>query len=256
MSPRGREPSSWLCGLHSVRETFRAAPRRVRELWVAKGRGPEFEELIKAARSSGASVRFVEKRDLERISLRHQDLAIRVAEAPELELDDFLENFQGVQSAEKQGLVLVALDQIQDPQNLGSIARSAANLGAAGLILPDRRSAPVTPAAIAASAGAFQHIPVYHVVNLTQALERLREAGFWIYGADGGGLPVWESALNLPLVLVIGSEGRGIRPLVGKTCDELVKVPQSAGGVESLNASCAASVLLYEIARRKVRPGA
>ncbi len=247
-----RENTNWLCGLHSVTETVRAAPKRVRELWVLKGRGPEFEDLIKTARAAGASVRFVEARDLERLSPRHQDLAVRVVEAPPLELDDLLETL-GADPAAKEGMVLVALDQIQDPHNLGAIARSAANLGAAGLLLPERRSAPVTPAAIAASAGAFQHIPVYHVVNLTQALVRLREAGFWIYGADAAGLPAWESQLNLPLVLVIGSEGQGLRPLVAKTCDELVRVPQSSGGVESLNASCAASVLLYEIARRRGR---
>jgi 23S rRNA (guanosine2251-2'-O)-methyltransferase len=150
----------------------------------------------------------------------------------------------------RKGLILVALDEVQDPHNLGAIARSAVNLGAQALILPERRSAPVTGAVVAASAGAIQKIPVVSVVNLGQALERLKEEGFWVYGADASGRPAWDAVFNTPLVLVIGSEGYGMRPLVTSICDEVVSIPQAEGGVESLNASCAASVLLYEVARQ------
>lgn len=147
--------------------------------------------------------------------------------------------------------MLVALDQIQDPHNLGAIARSAVNLGASGLIVPERRSSPVSAVAIQSSAGAIQKIKLFRVVNLAQALERAKKAGFWVYGADASGSPCWQAVLNTPLILVVGSEGYGIRQLVRTLCDELLSIPQSAGGVESLNASCAASVLLYEIARQK-----
>jgi 23S rRNA (guanosine2251-2'-O)-methyltransferase len=174
-------------------------------------------------------------------------VALRTALVKALTLDELLTQFP---ETARRGLVFVALDQIQDPHNLGAIARSAVNLGAKAIIMPERRSAPVSEAAVAASAGAIQKIPVVSVVNLGQALSRLRESGFWIYGADASGRPVWEMAFQAPLVLVIGSEGSGMRPLVRSLCDETVAIPQAAGGVESLNASCAASVLLYEVARQ------
>jgi 23S rRNA (guanosine2251-2'-O)-methyltransferase len=110
----------------------------------------------------------------------------------------------------------------------------------------------VSAAAIQSSAGAIQKIKIFRVVNLAQALERAKKSGFWVYGADAGGKICWQAVMNTPVILVIGSEGYGIRPLVRSLCDELVSIPQVVGGVESLNASCAASVLLYEIARQKV----
>ncbi|MDD5657599.1 MAG: 23S rRNA (guanosine(2251)-2'-O)-methyltransferase RlmB, partial [Elusimicrobia bacterium] len=193
--------------------------------------------------------RFVGRAQLDRVAggSRHQGAALLTAAASEETLAGLLARFP---ESSRRGLRLVALDQIQDPHNLGAIARSAVNLGASGLILPERRSAGVTAAAVQASAGAIQRLPVASVVNLAQALERLKAAGFWVYGADAGGRPAWEATFNTPLVLVIGSEGAGLRPLVRSLCDEVVAVPQASGGVDSLNASCAASVLLYEVARQ------
>ena len=243
----------WLSGLHSVLETLRGKPGSAQELLVAAGsRGPEVEEIMRLAREAGARVRTVDRRELDRVagSSRHQGVALRAARHEGESLKGLLERFP---PESRKGLVLVALDEIQDPHNLGAIARSAVNLGASALILPERRSAPVTGAVVAASAGAIQKIPVVSVVNLGQALERLKEEGFWVYGADAAGRPAWDAVFNTPLVLVIGSEGSGIRPLVASLCDEVVSIPQSAAGVESLNASCAASVLLYEVARQ-VRP--
>jgi len=248
-----REPrtdASWLSGIHCVLETLRGKPGSAKELLVAAGsRGPEIEEILRLAREAGARVRFADRRELDRVAGagRHQGVALRAALHEGESLAGLLARFP---AADRKGLVFVALDQIQDPHNLGAIARSAVNLGARALILPERRSAPVTGAVVAASAGAIQKLPVVSVVNLGQALERLKEEGFWVYGADAAGRPAWDAVFNTPLVLVIGSEGYGMRPLVAGLCDEVVSIPQAASGVESLNASCAASVLLYEIARQ------
>lgn len=243
----------WLCGIHSVEETLKAKPQTVREVWVEhEAKHPSIGGIVKMARSAGIRVQFMSRSELDRAAAggRHQGIAAKVesAAAEEAGFNAYLEDLS---DEDKKGLVLVALDQIQDPHNLGAIARSAVNLGAKGLIIPERRSSPVSAVAIQSSAGAIQKTKLFRVVNLAQTLTRSKEAGFWVYGADASGTVCWKASLNTPLILVIGSEGYGIRPLVKSLCDELVSIPQSAAGVESLNASCAASVLLYEIARQK-----
>ncbi|MGE5480757.1 MAG: 23S rRNA (guanosine(2251)-2'-O)-methyltransferase RlmB [Chloroflexota bacterium] len=147
--------------------------------------------------------------------------------------------------------ILVALDEIADPHNLGAIARSAEGCGVAGLVLPERNSAPVTPAAIKVSAGALEHLPVAHIGNLAQALSKLKEAGFWTVGTDGSARDFYTAPIyDKPIVLIIGSEGKGIRPGIAKQCDHLVKIPMR-GKVTSLNASVSAGVVLFEILRQK-----
>ncbi|MDE2040014.1 MAG: 23S rRNA (guanosine(2251)-2'-O)-methyltransferase RlmB [Elusimicrobia bacterium] len=257
---RRRRPAAagprWLGGIHAAQETLRANPGAARELWIEhEQNSPAIKEIIGLARRLGLPVRFMARRELDRATggLRHQGVALKAGLQPTLGLEAALERLG---EEDKKNLVLVALDQIQDPHNLGAIARSAVNLGARGLILPERHSAAASPAAVQVSAGALQRIALHYVVNLAEALRRCRERGFWIYGADASGRPVWEARINAPLVLVIGSEGSGLRPLTRSLCDELVSIPQAPGGVDSLNASCAASVLLYEIARQLGRPPA
>jgi 23S rRNA (guanosine2251-2'-O)-methyltransferase len=244
----------WLGGIHSVEETLQAKPQDVREVWIEhEAKHPAIGGIIKWAKASGVKVQFMSRKELDRAVAggRHQGVAIKiVGEAAEV-ASGFTEYLNALSDEEKKGLVLVALDQIQDPHNLGAIARSAVNLGASGLIVPERRSSPISAIAVQSSAGAIQKTKIFRVVNLAQALERAKKAGFWIYGADAAGGSCWTASLNTPMILVIGSEGYGIRQLVREYCDELISIPQSAGGVESLNASCAASVLLYEIARQK-----
>jgi 23S rRNA (guanosine2251-2'-O)-methyltransferase len=240
----------WVGGVHSVEETLRSKPQNARELWVEhEQNAPSIKDIIGLARRHEIPVRFMGRPDIDRAMSggRHQGVALKVFFEFGEGLNNFLDNLM---PDDKAGLVLVAIDQIQDPHNLGAIARSALNLGAKGLILPDRRTSPVTAVAVASSAGAIQKIPVHHVVNLATALERCRDEGFWIYGADGAGTTVWDVRITSPLVLVIGSEGYGLRPTTQKLCHEMLAIPQAKGGVESLNASCAASVLLYEIARQ------
>ncbi|HVC07446.1 MAG TPA: 23S rRNA (guanosine(2251)-2'-O)-methyltransferase RlmB [Solirubrobacterales bacterium] len=155
--------------------------------------------------------------------------------------------------------LLLALDQVQDPRNLGAVARSAEFAGAAGLVIPDRRSAEVTAAACKASAGAVEHLAIARVRNLADWLEGARKAGFWIWGADAGAEQApWEVDLRGPTVLVLGGEGKGIRPRVASACDAQLAFPQQ-GEISSLNVSAAAAALLFEAVRQRrqlLAPGA
>ncbi len=173
-------------------------------------------------------------------SQEHQGVALSVGPYAYASVDDVLS-----------GDLVVALDEISDPRNLGATARSALAVGASGLIIPKHRSASVTPAAVKASAGAIEHLRVAQVTNTVAALEAAKECGFWVYGAAG---QARQSYLDLDLdgrvLFVFGAEGRGLRPLVARTCDALVSIPMDAR-VESLNVSVAAALLLYEASRQR-----
>jgi 23S rRNA (guanosine2251-2'-O)-methyltransferase len=151
----------------------------------------------------------------------------------------------------REGPLLLALDQVQDPRNLGAVCRSAEIAGAAGVIVPERRSAEITAAACKASAGAVEHLPIARVRNLADWLAEAKAAGFWIWGADpGGDAKPWEVDLTGSTVLVMGGEGKGIRPRVAAACDGLLALPRS-GKVGSLNVSAAAAALLFEAVRQR-----
>ena len=151
----------------------------------------------------------------------------------------------------KEGALLVALDQVQDPRNLGAVCRSAEFAGAAGVVIPERRSAAVTPVVCKTSAGAVEHLEVAHVRNLANWLAEAKEAGFWIWGADAEAKQApWQTDLTGPTVVVLGGEGKGLRPRVAAACDGLVALPQR-GKVESLNVSAAATALLFEALRQR-----
>jgi len=155
----------------------------------------------------------------------------------------------------REGSLLVALDQVQDPRNLGAICRSAEVAGAAGVVIPERRAAEVTAVACKSSAGAVEHLEVARVRNLTDWLGEAKEAGFWIWGADAEAeARPWDADLSGATVLVLGGEGKGIRPRVASACDGLVALPR-AGAVESLNVSAAAAALLFEAVRQRGAAG-
>jgi 23S rRNA (guanosine2251-2'-O)-methyltransferase len=151
----------------------------------------------------------------------------------------------------REGALLVALDQVQDPRNLGAVCRSAEFAGAAGVVIPERRSAAITPATCKASAGAVEHIEVANVRNLADWLAEAKEAGFWIWGADADAKQSpWQVDLTGPTILVMGGEGKGLRPRVASSCDGLIALPQR-GKVDSLNVSAAATALLFEALRQR-----
>jgi 23S rRNA (guanosine2251-2'-O)-methyltransferase len=154
----------------------------------------------------------------------------------------------------RDGALLVALDQVQDPRNLGAVCRSAEFAGAAGVVLPERRAAEVTAVTCKASAGAVEHLDVARIRNLADWLAEAKQAGFWIWGADAEASQApWDVDLGGPTVLVLGGEGKGIRPRVASACDGLISLPQG-GKVDSLNVSAAAAALLFEATRQRQLP--
>jgi len=182
--------------------------------------------------------------ELERLcgSPDHQGVVAEVDPYPYAEPNELLS---------EQEVLLVALDQVQDPRNLGAVARSAEVAGATGLAIPERRAAEVTAVACKASAGAVEHLAIARVRNLADWLAEAKQAGFWIWGADAEALrPPWEVDLTGSAVLVLGGEGKGLRPRVAAACDDLVALPRR-GEVDSLNVSAAATALLFEAVRQR-----
>jgi len=236
-----------LYGVHPVWEALRAQSSRARELWLARDdRDARIREILKLAQDHGVRMVRMDPQEMRRrVSGNHQGVALRMDCPAPASLEDLLGEIGG-----KAPCVLVVLDHLQDPQNLGAILRSAACLGASGILIPERRSVRLSPGAVKASAGASERVPVLSVVNLGQALRDLKERGFWVYGADRAGQSLAGHEFAQPLVLVIGSEESGLRPSTRSLCDALVAIPQSETGVSSLNASAATAVILYEIFRQ------
>lgn len=236
-------------GINPVMEALRGG-RRAFELFVAGGsHDRRVEKILALAAEKGVAVRQREKGDLARLcgTDYHQGVALRVEPFPYADLADLLAQWR---ASGERGLLLV-LDGIQDPHNLGALIRSAACAGAQGVIIPKDRAAGVTAAVEKVSAGAIETIPVVRVANIAQTLDELKQDGFWIYGAAGdASQPVYRQDFTGHVALVIGGEGEGIRPLVRKKCDVLVAIPIK-GGVASLNASVAGGIMLFEVVRQR-----
>ncbi len=226
-------------GVRPVIEALRGGRREVFEVLDAVGS----EEVAKVATVSGVSVKRVPHARVQELArgAAHQGVAARVGPYPYVELDDVL----AVPDP-----VVVLLDGVTDPHNLGAVLRVADGAGASGVVIPKDRAVGVTAAAVKASAGASEHVPVARVTNLRRAVERMKEAGLWVYAAAIGGTTYVELDLTGPVALVLGSEGRGVRRLVREGCDGAVSISMF-GAVESLNVSVAAAVLLYEARRQR-----
>lgn len=238
----------YIFGLHPVIELLKSGGKRARHVYLsASKKGPQFEEIISLARRDSVRLSRVSDRELDVLTEggNHQGVVLKADEPALLSLEEAL-------AAENIGkeTVWVGLDEITDPQNLGAIIRSAACLGATAVVLPERRSAGITPTVQKTASGAVELMKIISVVNLNQAVLTLKERGFWVYGASLDGKPINEVSFSGPVFLLIGSEGKGLREKTAEHCDELVRIPQK-GGVQSLNASCACAVILYEITRRK-----
>ena len=236
-------------GLNPVLEALRGT-RRAFELFVAgTSSDRRLEKLLKLAAEKGVPVRQREKKDLARLcaSEHHQGVVLKVEPFAYSELADVLAL---IKKSAAPGLLLI-LDCIQDPHNLGALIRSAACAGAHGVIIPKDRAVGVTATVEKSSAGAIETIPLVQITNVAQTIDELKEAGFWIYGADGASpLSIYSQNLTGPTALIIGGEGEGIRPLVKKNCDVLVSIPLQ-GRINSLNASVAGGVLLFEAVRQR-----
>lgn len=230
-------------GRHSVEALFAERPQDVRRLWVAA----ESEPLPQSLRQAGVRAEVLPRDRLEALAKNplHQGIVAEAADYPYAHLED-------VVPAHGAALIL-ALDSVQDPHNLGALVRSAECFGATGVLIPQDRAASVTGTVERASAGAVERLPVARVVNLARALEALKERGVWVTGLAGEGEDVL-GAVDLvgPVALVIGAEGTGLRPVIRKACDRLARIPL-LGRTGSLNASVAGGVALYEAAVQRAR---
>lgn len=231
-------------GIHPVREALRAR-RPLDKVLIAKGSsGPRIQEIIELCRERAVPVRFELREMLDRLSkgVPHQSVMAFGAAHGFIELSEVADGAQ----------LLVVLDGVEDPHNLGAIIRTAHAAGASAVIVPERRAAPLTETVERAAAGALEYLPVARVTNVSQALERLKEQGFWIYGLDERAAERYDQVnYAAPTVIVLGGEGKGLHQGVQKHCDILVRIPM-AGEVSSLNVSVAAGVVLFEWLRRTV----
>lgn len=243
--------SAPLFGRNPVLELLRARRRQVEEIAVlSEGRGPALQELLGLARRSGVKISYRTRDQLTAIAgtPHHQGVVARVAGAEYASLDDVL----SVPSQRSEPAFFLALDQVQDPRNLGAILRSAEVMGVHGAIVPKHHAVGLTSAAAKSAMGALEHLPVARETNISQALDILKKDGVWIVGSVvRGGRAPWEVDLSGPMCLVLGGEGPGLRPLVAKGCDFLVSIPMR-GQVESLNVGAAAAILCYEVRRQRL----
>ncbi len=236
-------------GVNPVLEALRAGAGRISRLHLREGKlSGRLREIVRLARQRGVPLRFEPPAILEKkaSSPRHQGAVAELAEVEYRRLDDLLSTSPDL---------LLLVDGIEDPQNLGALIRTAEAAGVGGILLPDRHSCGITPAVVKASAGAALLTPIVQVGNLVQTLKKLKEAGFWSVGLDmEGATAPWELDDGLPLVLIVGSEHRGLRRLVKENCDFLVGLPM-LGRVSSLNLSVAAGVLMYFVVwKRRFKP--
>jgi len=236
-------------GYHPVREALRAKRRSIRNIFLAQGKGSaRSQEIEDLAKQSGTRVQWIAAHELTAMigHARHQDIAAAASEYPVSSLEEIMSS-----ALNSHAPWVLLLDHIVDPQNFGAIVRTAHCAGVHGVVASKDRSAPPTPAASKASAGALEHMRIAYVTNLVGAMQTLKQKGFWIGGADRDAPQcVFDADLKGPLALVIGGEEKGIRPLVQKHCDFSVAIPQ-AGRVGSLNASAAAAVIIYEAFRQR-----
>jgi 23S rRNA (guanosine2251-2'-O)-methyltransferase len=230
-------------GLHAVRESLARAPERMLELWILSGRTDErMEAIVALAREHGIACQAVRRETLDGMAGggSHQGVVARLAPATPLDEDDLealLDRLEGPP-------LLLVLDGVQDPHNVGACLRTADAAGVHAVIIPRDRAAGLTPAARKAAAGAAETVPLIRVVNLARCLRKLKDRGIWLAGAEANAPSVFSVDLSGPLALVLGGEGEGLRRLTRETCDLLVSLPMK-GSVASLNVSVAAGALLY-----------
>jgi len=237
---------NWITGFHAVEEAL-AARRPLDRILVARGRhGERIEAVVRLAKSCGVPLRFEDRLQLDRLTgtREHQGIAALGAAKPAVELEDLLRVKTG------QGL-LVLLDGIEDPHNLGAIVRTSLAAGAQGVVIPERRAAGLTDTVERASAGALAHLPVARVKNLVRAMEEVKEAGYWLVGLDERAEKNFTDVdLTGSVGIILGREGEGLHELTRKRCDFLVSLP-TTGPVRSLNVSVAAGVMLFEAVRQR-----
>ena len=231
-----------LSGIHPIAEALRAG-RALDRVLIAQGAGgPRLQQIIDLARQASVPVRFEQRAALDRLagSSAHQGVVALGA----------AQKYAALDTVPDAGM-LVVLDGVEDPHNLGAIIRTAHAAGSAGVVIPERRAAGLTDVVAKAAAGALEHLPIIRVTNLNRTLEDLKKRGYWIYGVDERGSEDYDRVdYTAPTALVLGGEGKGLHDQVRKRCDVLVRIPM-AGKISSLNVSVAAGVVLFDWKRRR-----
>ncbi|REE68867.1 23S rRNA (guanosine2251-2'-O)-methyltransferase [Paenibacillus taihuensis] len=245
------ESQEWIAGKHPVMEALRSG-RDINKIWIAEQAQKNAQPIMMEAKKAGIIVQVVDKRKLDQMveGVPHQGVVAQAAAHRYYEVDELLARAK--ESGEMP--IFLLLDEIEDPHNLGSILRTAECTGVHGVIIPKRRSASLTATVSKTSAGAVEYIPVARVTNMAQTIDKLKEAGIWVAGADvGAKQDVYASStkFDMPLAIVIGNEAKGIGRLIRDKCDFLIKLPMN-GQLNSLNASVAAGVLMYEVLRQRL----
>lgn len=238
-----------LFGLHPIEEAIRAGSGRLDRISIARERrDARLEKIAALARSAGIRVSSEPRDQLTRSAKTdaHQGVVAFLRDRAFLSIEDLL-----VPPADGHHRFFLALDSIEDPQNLGALLRTADGAGVDGILLPERRSAPITPTVAKTSAGASEHVRIARVTNLVRSLEQMKKANIWVIGLDERGTPDYSDFdFTSDCVLVLGREGAGLHDLVKKTCDHLLRIPM-AGKVSSLNVSVAGAVVMYEAMRQR-----
>ena len=235
-------------GKNPVMEALKAG-REINKVWIAEGsQKGQMQQVIHLAKEAGVLVQFVPKKKVDQLlEGQHQGVVASVAAYQYAEVDDML----ALAKSRQEDPFILILDELEDPHNLGSIMRTADAIGVHGIIIPKRRAVGLTATVAKASTGAIEHVPVARVTNLARTIEDLKEQGLWIAGTDAKGSEDYRRFDGtMPLGLVIGSEGKGMGRLIREKCDFLLHLPM-VGHVTSLNASVAASILMYEIHRKR-----
>jgi len=241
--------SEFIAGRNTVREALRAG-RSLNKLYIqAEAHGPALQQIIDLALEAGVPFERVRADMLDRLApgIKHQGVVALAAAVSFSSLEEILKK------AEERGEppFLLVLDELQDPQNVGALLRTADAAGVHGVLIPKRRSCPINATVAKVSAGAVEYVPLVQVGNLVQTLEHLKELGLWIIGADMDGEIFFDARLDGSAALVIGAEGKGLGTLVKKHCDVIVRLPMQ-GEINSLNASVAGGILMYEMRRQRM----
>lgn len=241
-------PEDMVAGRNAVMEALKGS-RSVNKLMIANGSTEgSIKEIIAVAKEKGVNIQYWDRSKLDSIArgIRHQGVLAQVAPVQYAELEDILQ----VAKDRNEPPFIVLLDELEDPHNLGAILRTADAAGVHGVLIPKHRSCPLSATVAKTSAGAVEHVPVARVGNLVQTIKKLKQEGLWVAAADMDGKDYYDTDLTGPLLLIIGSEGQGVGRLVKEQCDFVVRIPM-VGKINSLNASVAGSILMYEAMKQR-----
>ena len=237
-------------GIHPVKESLKSSHTPIQEILIgAQPPSSSLQSVVDLAAERKIQVTFTTKENLERLARGglHQNVIAMIQETSYADIDEVL----GRWKREGKKAFFLILDSIQDPQNLGSLIRTSLGCGVHGIIIPKDRAVGITPSVVKASAGATAHLPIVKVVNIANTIDVLRKEGIWVYGASGEASElIYDLDLDMHLAIVLGAEGKGIRPLVKKKCDRLFSIPMR-GPVSSFNVSVSGGMILYEVMRQR-----